>query len=224
MTNTLKSTISGWLNCGVEGVRGEAEEQLRLRILEESFKLFSQSGIKNVTMDEIARQMGISKKTIYQCFESKDDIVNAILETHISCLSNQNEGNIIEQIFFLIDTGKEILSRLNPMIFHDLQKHYPKAWKIYQDFSNNHCMNMIKKQIEIGVEQGYFREDIQVDILIRLRVLEMEMPFNQTHFSSTNFSISQVMSELSEHFIYGLCTAKGYEAIENYKIKKANNK
>ena len=74
MDDVIKNKISTWLGCKV-GKSENLDEDIKQRIVEEAFKLFSQFGIKNVTMDEIARQMGASKKTIYQYFESKEELV-----------------------------------------------------------------------------------------------------------------------------------------------------
>lgn len=222
MDDAIKNKISTWLGCKA-GKSENLDEDIKQRIIEEAFKLFSQFGIKNVTMDEIARQMGASKKTIYQYFDSKEELVyyttDMQIQTKICQMGNEDE-NPIKHLFEIIEDGKDLLSKLNPMVFRDLQKHYPKSWQLFIDFNKNHCEVLLKKQIQQGIAMGYFRKDINLDILIALRLIEMELPFNQTYYPSSKFSVSQVMFEMSEHFIYGLCTEKGHQMIQEYKKNK----
>src|SRR5690606_12650056 len=110
-----------------------------------------------------------------------------------------------------------LLSNMNPMFINDMQKYHPEAWKIFQEFRNNKLFETITANLQRGIKEGYYREDIQVDILAKIRIEQVDMVFNPTIFSPNKHSLSAVMTELTEHFVYGVCNIKGHKLINQYK-------
>ena len=105
------------------------------RILEKATELFMQYGIRSITMDEIAAQLGISKKTIYQFFTDKDAMVEAVVNEEMmrneaDCRDyNLQAENAVHEIFSAMDGMQEMLKTMNPQLLHDLEKHHPAAFK-----------------------------------------------------------------------------------------------
>ncbi len=196
------------------------KHELKDKVLTESLKLFSRVGIKNATMDEIARQLGVSKKTLYEQFDNKSELVYQLMcremEVHLSLL-NESAQNIVEQTFKITSEFRNYMSKFNPMMFYDLQKYYPKAWFVFEDFRDRYCCPILQQCLKEGVRQGLFRHEINVDILVQLRIAELFISFDLSVFPPSKFNVSQVMIEVSEHFLYGLCTVKGYELMNTYK-------
>src|SRR3978361_1023871 len=109
------------------------------RIIEGGEELFLKAGIKSVTMDDIAKHLGISKKTIYHFFKDKNELVVALVNKKLKddeCQINDiisKSADVIEEMINMMKCSEEIFSRINPIVIHDLQKYHPEAWKQFQD-------------------------------------------------------------------------------------------
>jgi AcrR family transcriptional regulator len=193
------------------------------RIVEGSEELFLTAGIKSVTMDDIAKHLGMSKKTIYQFFKDKNELVIALVkkklkedEAQMSEIISKS-GNVIEEMINMMKCSEDILSRINPIVIHDLQKYHPEAWKQFQDFKAGVLVSTLEQLLSKGVKQGYIRPDIDVKILAKMRVYQVELGFNQHIFPVAEFNIWKVQQQMMEHFNYGICTLKGYKLLNQYK-------
>ncbi len=139
-------------------------------------------------MDEIATQIGMSKKTIYQSFANKDELVDAIIHDHINKNQLRCEGDTIEaknaihQVFLTMDMVQEMHQEINPSTFNDLQKFHPSTFKKLNDFKDMYLYRIIKDNLEWGIKDGLYREDLNLDIIIKLRLNTMFLPFNQDLF------------------------------------------
>jgi AcrR family transcriptional regulator len=193
------------------------------RIISGGEELFSQQGIKSVTMDDIAKHLGMSKKTIYQHFKDKNELIVALVkkrqledETQL-CSMIKNSENVIEEMINMMKASEEIFSRINPIVIHDLQKYHPDAWKEFQKFKAEVLITTLEQLLSKGISQGYVRPEIDVKIMARLRLNEVEMGFNALLFPIAEFSIWKVQYQFLEHFNYGICTLKGYKLLNQYK-------
>jgi AcrR family transcriptional regulator len=193
------------------------------RIVFGSEELFLKAGIKSVTMDDIARHLGMSKKTIYQFFKDKDELVFALVkkklkddEDQMAAIISQS-GNVMEELINMMKCSEEIFSRINPIVIHDLQKYYPDAWKEFQKFKAEVLVSTLEQLLSKGIKQGYIRPDIDVRIMAKMRVAQVEMGFNTNLFPVADFSIWKVQYQLLEHFNYGICTLKGYKLLNQFK-------
>lgn len=197
--------------------------ELRERILREADELFCKFGIKRITMDDIARELGISKKTIYQHFKDKNELVHILiqemLEMNMKMMDSRtaNAANAVEEVFLVVTHLQEMLSKTNPMIFYDLHKYHPESWSLFKDFRFSYMKDCILKNITWGIEEGYFRPEIKAEILALLRLEQVDMIFNQIVFPAGKFTMLEVMTEVTEHYLYGLCTLKGHKLINKYK-------
>src|SRR5579863_3806793 len=114
--------------------------EVKDRILEKAGDLFMRYGIRSITMDEIAAQLGISKKTIYQFFTDKDEMVAAVIDLEVAkneleCMQFRKEStDAVQQIFLGIESMEELLQAMNPQILYDLEKHHPRAYKKIRDY------------------------------------------------------------------------------------------
>ncbi|MGZ3752629.1 MAG: TetR/AcrR family transcriptional regulator [Mucilaginibacter sp.] len=193
------------------------------RIILGGEELFFKAGIRSVTMDDIAKHLGMSKKTIYQFFKDKNELVMALVkmklqedEDQMSAIINKS-GNVIEEMINMMKCSEEIFSRINPIVIHDLQKYHPDAWKQFQSFKADVIVRTLEDLLTKGVKQGYIRSDIDVKIMARMRVAQVEMGFNTDLFPHAEFNMWKVQQQFLEHFNYGICTLKGYKLLNEYK-------
>lgn len=193
------------------------------RILEGGGELFLQAGIKSVTMDDIAKHLGMSKKTIYQFFKDKNELVTTLVKQRLQDDEDEmtemlnKSGNVIEGMITMMKCSEEIFARANPIVIHDLQKYHPEAWKHFQDFKAGVIVRTMEELLNKGIKQGYIRPDIDVKVLARMRVMQVEMGFNTSIFPAAEFNLWKVQRQLLDHFNYGICTIKGYKLLNEYK-------
>jgi AcrR family transcriptional regulator len=193
------------------------------RIIQGGEELFLTAGIKSVTMDDIARHLGMSKKTIYQFFKDKNELVIALVKKKLQddedqmCAIISKSGNVIEEMINMMKCSEEIFSRINPIVIHDMQKYHHDAWKHFQNFKADVLIHTLEELLTKGIKQGYIRPDIDVKILARMRVSQVELGFNASVFPVAEFSAWRVQYQFLEHFNYGICTLKGYKLLNQYK-------
>jgi TetR/AcrR family transcriptional regulator, cholesterol catabolism regulator len=198
------------------------------RILKGSEELFLQSGIRSVTMDDIARNLGISKKTIYHYFRDKNELINILVDKRLKedcdqlrALINSSK-NMIEELVTMTKGTEDVFSRINPIVVHDLQKYYPDAWMRFQTFKTEFLINTLEMLLFKGIQQGYIRPDADARILAIMRVNQIEMGFNTTKFPLSEFNVWKVQHQLLTHFNYGICTLKGIEILNKHKNMEEN--
>jgi len=174
-------------------------------------------------MDDIARHLAISKKTIYHFFKDKNELVTALVKKKLKDDEDQIEdiisksANVIEEMINMMKCSEDILSRVNPIVIHDMQKYHPDAWKLFQSFKANVLMRTLEELLTKGIKQGYIRPELDVKIIARMRVSQVELGFDTTLFPQTEFSPWRVHQQFLEHFNYGICTLEGYKLLDKYR-------
>lgn len=192
------------------------------RILETSEELFFRFGIRSVTMDDIAKALGISKKTIYIHFKDKDEIVEGVAEQALQrdkCESEKIHDRAkdpIDEIIQSTQLMRDMVANIHPALLFDLQKYHPKAWKRYTGHKEG-FVKIVLRNITEGQQQGLYREDINPDILARFRVESIDSAFNTDIFPTKQFSLVDVQIQLIDHFLRGILTATGLKLYEKYK-------
>ncbi len=196
---------------------------LKEHIIEQADKLFHRYGIKSVTMDDIAKHLGMSKKTIYIHFSDKNELVHTLIKRSMdeqNCVMDQtyaSSENAVDEVFKAVTQVQEMLSNMNPMFLFDMQKYHPQAWLVFRDFREKKLYNVVKGNLERGVKEKLYRKEINQEILTRMRLEQIDMVFTHPFFRSNKYRVSQAMTEITEHFLYGICTLKGHRLINNYK-------
>ncbi len=188
--------------------------------------LFMQYGIRSVSMDDIATQLGISKKTIYQYFADKNDLVMAVVDEDIKDLQDKcmdcgsSAVNAVDEIFLTMTMIQEFLRNMNPMVLYDLQKFHFEAYKKWVEHKNNFLLSSIDRNIRWGIEEGLYRPDLNITVLAKFRLESMLIPFNIEVYPPTKYNLVEVTLELLENFLFGLVTEKGYQLIVKYKQER----
>lgn len=193
------------------------------KILKTSLDLFFKYGIKHITMDDIARELGMSKKTIYQFFREKDDLVNQLcvveLQDHQCQFDEVNTlaKDPVHEAILISDKIRQMVQHINPMFFLDLQKFYPAAFQKYQTFKENYAYATILDNVRRGMEQGLYREDLDPEFVGRLRLAHIDMLMFGNYFSYDKISLAKTHDLLLDVFIFGICNLKGHKLFNHYK-------
>jgi len=193
------------------------------RILFKARDLMTHHGVKHVTMDDIATQLGISKKTIYQFYKDKDALVMAVVnfeleEQSLKCQSTQdNAENAVHEMFMILEDIQQMFKNMNPMTMNELAKYYPEAFLRIQNHKDDFMHKIIKTNLIKGIEQGVYRKEIDPEILSIYRLETSFVPFNAQLYPYSKFDIGKVTLQIIENFIYGVMSLKGIELMEKYK-------
>jgi TetR/AcrR family transcriptional regulator, cholesterol catabolism regulator len=200
--------------------------EVKERILAKAADLFLRYGIRSITMDEIATQLGISKKTIYQFFTDKDDMVDAVIELEIrknenECtLSRDQAENAVHQIFLALEFLEEMLKYMNPLMLYDLEKHHPRSFRKLKEYKYQFLYRIIADNLQWGMDEENYRPDIQKDIVAKSRIELAFLVFNPDVFPHNKYRMSEVNYELAMLFLHGVTTAKGKKLIEKYTTER----
>ncbi len=196
------------------------------RITEKAQELFFRYGLKNVTMDDIATHLGMSKKTIYQYYTDKDALIDAVVQREIDndvvecAVHRQKCENAVHEVFLALDMMQEMMSTMNPVIIFEMQKYYPSAFKKMNDHKNKFLYKIIKENLELGIKEEMYREDINPDILAKFRIESIFIAFNPELFPTNKYTLFQIETQMMEHFLYGICTTKGQKQLIKYKKQR----
>lgn len=191
-------------------------------ILEVALRLFIQYGVKSVTMDDLSKELGMSKKTIYQYYSDKDEIVylavKQFLETEEASFENirQKSANTLEEMYWFSKHIKENMQKVNGSMIYDIKKYFPKAWKLFLDHKEQFFKKEIVATILRGKAEGYFREDVDPELMAILRLEQIEMCGDPEKFPMDKYSFTDVQQKFLMHFIMGMLTDKGRELLSTY--------
>jgi len=196
------------------------------RILNKARELMFQTGVKHVTMDDLANQLGISKKTIYQYYKDKDALVSSVVENELAnhaLFCNQSvvaADNAVHEIFLLMSVIQEMFNRMNPLALFEIEKYYPLAFEKIKKHKDDFIFSMISANLEKGIKEGLYRKDVDVHILSKYRLETSLIPFNIQVFPPNKFDMLKVNLQIIEHFVYGVATLEGHKLMDAYKLNK----
>jgi AcrR family transcriptional regulator len=191
------------------------------KILEQATVLFMQYGIKSLTMDDIARHLGMSKKTLYQSFSDKADLVIKVIQAYMNdeitaiCSIQEKSENAIEEMFLISQHVSKHLQSMHPSILFDLEKYYPAAFGKFNEYKTQVIMSCIAKNIEQGVEQALYRDNINIPIVAGLYVGRMDIIFDQQLFPAAQYNAKDVYFEAIRYHIRGIASEKGMEYLKD---------
>lgn len=197
---------------------------IKNRIIEKAGELFFQYGIKNISMDELASSLGMSKRTIYENFKDKEDILRSLilkLGEERNKIFNEFlvEGlNVVEVFINVIEIQKK-MPVSNTKFLQDIYKYYPKISKLMQgniEKNNQFLQEFLLK----GIDQGYIRDDLNIEVTAFL-VEESTYTYIRASFlEKPPFSFSDLFYTMMINFVRGISTEKGIKIIDAHLDKK----
>ncbi len=199
------------------------EKEIKDRILLGAWELFMRYGIRSVSMDDVARHLSVSKKTLYHYFADKDEIVTMVATFHIASNHKQYQDlqlmakNAIDELVKISVCMKKDFQKMNPSLLFDLHKFHPTAWNAWLSHKQNDIRQSIIRNLTQGIEEGLYRPEINKDILAAMRLELIELCFNESAFPSSKYNIAEVSLQIFDHFVYGIVTDKGRKMYEKYK-------
>jgi len=199
------------------------------RIAAKAQELFMRFGIRSVSMDDIANNLGMSKKTLYQYYADKDELVEEVVDSHINivegdCMNCQKDAkDAIHEIFLTMEHIMDEFSNMNPMLLYDLEKFHFKAFQRFKNYKDKFLLEIIRNNIEWGIKDELYRADLNVDVLSKYRIETIMIPFNVAVFPPGKYNLGTTAGIMIENFTYGLATIKGHKLIQKYNEQRQKN-
>jgi TetR/AcrR family transcriptional regulator, cholesterol catabolism regulator len=196
------------------------------RIKAKAHALFMQYGLRSVSMDDIAKDLGVSKKTIYLFYADKDALVDEVMTTvfendKVCCNAfKENSENAIQEVFQSIDFIVDMFKQMNPSVLYDLQKFHPLSFERFVIHKDNYLYSLVFSNINRGIQEELYRPEINAEVIARYRVESMLLPLNPTFQSKLKTNLAKVEEEITINFLFGLVTPKGYKLATKYQEQK----
>lgn len=185
------------------------------KILEAAEGLFLKYGVRSVTMADIARDLGMSKKTLYVHVENKRDLVQQILQKHIQedkrqCLSIvKSAENALEALLKMSVYAQKHMNDINPSLLFDLKKYHRPVWELLDNFHRKEMLQMVINNLQEGVEEGLYRADLNVELIARIHVSLMLILSDVDFFPMEQFPLSVRHAEFTKYHIHAIVSDKG---------------
>ena len=197
--------------------------EVKDRILVESGQLFAKYGIKSMTMDSLAEEMGISKRTIYERFKDKDTLLREVIiyykdQTQVQAhqLIDQSD-NAIEALFRIIKMTIGQMMRMSPAFFHDFRKYHQKVFKEFAEPGEIRDFSITRKLLETGIEQKVFRDDIDIDIVNRTLQTLFDLFGHDSKMVDAGYDRKLMFDHIIIPFFRGISTKKGRKLLVECK-------
>lgn len=177
-------------------------------------------------MDDVAKELSVSKKTLYQHFRNKDELVKEVASLHMQREKvefdqiAESASNAIEELFLLSKCMREHVFKINPSLLYDLEKYHADAWEIFQQFKKQTIMKQVIDNLQRGIDEGFYRKDIEPKVLAILRMEVIQMAFNDRIYPRDQFEFVEVQMQIFDHFVHGLLTDEGRNKYKHYHTQE----
>jgi len=197
--------------------------ETKQRIVDAAKERFLKYGVRSVTMDDIASELGMSKKTLYQSFANKEALVErVIVQLHTEEMTvinqiSQTASNAVEEMIRMARFVVSIIRSLPPNMMYEMQKYYPKVWKVDLNLRDKECRDLFANNISKGIQEGYYRAAIRVEILSKLLLGGFRMLTDVDEFPEHQYPPDAVFEQFIFHYLHGIVSEKGLEKLQEYK-------
>lgn len=194
------------------------------KILDKAEELFFRVGIKSITMDDIARELGMSKKTVYLSVDNKKDLVEKVMQRFIekeACFVQEIELEKMNAIDIIVEIIKHVhksLGNLPTSAIYDLQKYYPKSWKLFNGFKNKFIFETMELIIKKGKDEALFRANINEKLIAKFYLISIEGTLNPVNFPSNEFNFKETYLEYIVYHLHGLVSDEGKKYLKTINL------
>jgi AcrR family transcriptional regulator len=198
-------------------------------IINKAGQLFFRYGLKSVSMDDVAKEAGISKKTIYQHYADKEHLINELVDAVINqyfgeykkCYAEATDA--IDEVIKQSNAPFEIWVNISPVFFHELERSFSTAWNKLEAYRRNLLLPAISNNLQIGIADGDYRDELDVALTAEIRLNQLMTALQPQVFSNKKHSVRELMNELTLLYLHGITTPKGKKLLYKY-IKNTNEK
>ena len=192
---------------------------LKERIIENASSLFFRKGVKSMTMSDIANELGISKRTLYEVFRDKEDLLENCIRSHIKRTDkaiqtlSDNSEDVIDALMRMYAWNLNEMRTVNRWVMSDLKKYHSKLYEIVEEKQKENAF-MLLPLLNKGVEQGLIRNDINFEIILWLVKSQFNALLNDDYFPVEKFSVNEFIQAIIINFIRGIATPSGSKKVD----------
>lgn len=189
--------------------------------------IVAEMGPSHTTMDLVAKRLGMSKRTLYEIFGSKDDMMRDIMQSIHQQMNRDIEEivksseNVMESMARVIGYYKEHMKRLNANFFRDMDSRYKNLRSEYETSERSDLLHLTQA-IRIGIRQDVFRRDVNYPVMLRLLRVQMESLKRMEEFFPPDITLVEAYDTIGTSFMRSIATPKGMEILEKVNEKLKN--
>lgn len=199
-------------------------EKMELDILKKAIEMFNRYGLRPVTMDDIAREMSISKKTLYKYFANKEELVTrAVVKMFEEISGNmtqllEHKGNAIDMLFSMDEVICSTIERHDPSMQFQLERYYPEVSAMLEGLKKETVFKMMENNISRGKKEGLFREELDAQVVTYLYYSRAQLMMEEDMGPFKDRPITDVMREILIYHVRGIANENGLKYLEE-KLK-----
>ena len=200
--------------------------ELRDRIVTVAFEMFMKYGIRSVTMDQLSGELGISKRTLYETFRDKNELLMEGLDYFTSLKREEAQkmmeksDNVIRTIYTLARKGEEMKQKINPLFFEDIRKYYPRIHALLTTEGRYRDLSLTLKLINKGIIEGLFKEGLDAELVNNFLHQVMNVVMNEEIFPRDRYTHEEIFRNIIMPYLNGISTEKGQQQISKYFEKE----
>jgi AcrR family transcriptional regulator len=204
-------------------MRSTVNLEQRELLLNQAQKLFTTHGIKNLTMDMIAKSLKMSKKTIYVMVRDKSQLVNEVIERYIQSEHqsldsiNQQAENPLHELVLIINRALEQTEDFNPESLFDMQKHYPESFQMFSQHRTTFLHSCLLRNLDKGAQDGFYRNDFNKDVIAKIYIGMLKVLVDQSLFPVAQYSFVEILKAYIDYHLRAIVTEKGLAELNKQK-------
>jgi TetR/AcrR family transcriptional regulator, cholesterol catabolism regulator len=193
---------------------------IQIKLFKRVEELFFRLGIRNLTMDDVARELGMSKKTLYLHVENKEDLVRKVFLMGIEAekMEQQNihekSTDAIHEMLGIAHYVMAQVQQVKPSLLFDLQRYYPESWELMHDFQTKTVKIWIKANVERGINEGFYRADLNAEIVASLYVSASGNMCNERFFPLGQIAFRDLIRHFMLYHLRGVLSENGHRVLE----------
>ena len=190
------------------------------RIAEKVRELYNEYGIRSVTMDDVVRELGISKKTLYKYFTDKSELISYALDFDSQerrkeyNRAREGASNAIEELLKYYDLQLKMIKQHNPSLAYDLKKYYPEVHNKFLERKRKAIYESVLANLVKGKAEGLYREELNEEIISKLNLMRVEAFINTGIFNNEEIMTKSFFREVFTYHMYGIVNEKGRKILE----------
>lgn len=203
-------------------------EQKESDFYKRTAEVFLKNGIREITMDDMAKELKVSKKTLYKYVSDRAELVTKSMmwkmSENINALTTITSKNLnaVEELCEITNFYCGNLKGIHPSIHIDLNKYYLEAWNCYVDYRNTFLYSLILSNLEKGVAQGLYRSNFNAEVITKIFISKVDSVFDPKIFPSSKFEFSEVYLDMMRYHFKGIVSAEGLAMVKNVLGEKCN--
>lgn len=182
------------------------------RVIEHARERFFAAGFSKVTMDELSQDLGISKKTMYQYFESKEELLNAVIDWQVEEMSGKMKNilsspdDFISKLYTMWTAVGRMACHVSKQMLDDVRRHRPDLWKRIEEMRKQIIQDSMGRMVDEGVQRDLVRSDVNKEVMILMYISSVQGVVNPDILTNNSFSTEEALKTILRVFLDGILT------------------